>query len=172
MVSPLASYNNQADIDDNIADEDMEVDMVGGKNVGKVDVVIPKNLPTCRSTELPKTIQDGFVQKLDSKCPTISREGDSSVRQLLVDIMQEQRKDHGKSSHLVGSLKHHQVSNSITHQILFVFLIIFLFLFVQFFVLTGANSFLSSRFSEVKIRTGYVDGFGSSRQVDSSSKVD
>lgn len=141
FVSPLARSNeNQAVIDSNMADEDMEVDMVGGKSVGRVDMVVPRSSSS-------KTMQDGVSQKQDTKGP-ISRVIDSPLQQLCAQVERHQRKDDKPfaSAHLMGSLEHHQVLNSVTHQSFICFLNHFPHCYTL--CLTGAYSFLSSWFSE------------------------
>ncbi|PON38265.1 hypothetical protein TorRG33x02_345590 [Trema orientale] len=111
LVSPLArSYDKQEDTYNNKADDDMEIDMVGGKDIGRVDIVVPRNLPTLRSTELSKTIPDGVPQEQNPKSP-ISGEIGSLVQKLVLEVKRDRTEGIDKTSaltHMVGSVKHHQ----------------------------------------------------------------
>lgn len=65
-----------ADTESSIHDDDMEIDMVGAINVGRVDVIVPRVSSTCRSAQLSTAIQGGDT----TTYPTISADTESSIQ--------------------------------------------------------------------------------------------
>ncbi|XP_040366162.1 uncharacterized protein LOC112175774 isoform X2 [Rosa chinensis] len=94
--------NCQADIDDSATIADMEVDMVGGKMVGSVDVVVSKDSSTpCRMSEQPRMTA---VQQLlcitkqeHSSYQNRMRLLDTAIKQLL-GVKSEEPKDSDTSA--------------------------------------------------------------------------
>ncbi|XP_062116701.1 protein PARALOG OF AIPP2-like isoform X2 [Humulus lupulus] len=89
---PLPS-NAQEELPSSQADEDMEIDMVGGISVGRVDVIVPRESSTRRST-----IQDG-----DTTCPTISVDVDSSIQgRRHVEVKKEELSKYYNQEHILS----------------------------------------------------------------------
>lgn len=88
--------NCQADMDDSGNTADMEVDMVGGKMVGTVDVVVSKDSSTpCRRSEPIMTAVQQLltITKMDhSSYQEKIRALDSAIKQLL-GVQSEELKD-------------------------------------------------------------------------------
>lgn len=88
--------NCQADMDDTGNTADMEVDMVGGKMVGTVDVVVSKDssTPCTRSEPIMTAVQQLLsITKMDhSSYQAKIRALDSAIKQLL-GVQSEELKD-------------------------------------------------------------------------------
>lgn len=88
--------NCQADMDDSGNTADMEVDMVGGKMVGTVDVVVSKDssTPCTRSEPIMTAVQQLLsITKMDhSSYQAKIRALDSAIKQLL-GVQSEELKD-------------------------------------------------------------------------------